>query len=244
MKKSFLSVLLALVLCLSLLPTTALAAEVTVKANQYGNIEQDSDYNYPTGVSFDNGVYILDNGYDYTFDGALSSNVALANNGTIIDGQLGGRILNNENGIIQSGTFNALVTNYGTINGGTFNGKILNMGGTVVNGVRGTVAQGGSLDITKQKLGSENVGDITVKQNSVDIPSGKAGEIYNVAGFDDTLVGLYLLKEGESAPTEDFSIDTDVFTAVEFLGTVIQYNFTMPDYPVTVCAVFSDYVPK
>ncbi len=167
-----------------------------------------------------------------TFNGTVE------NKGTISDGTFNESVQNKAT--ISDGTFNELVINYGTIEGGTFTGKILNMGGTVASGVNATVVEGGDLGIAKEIYGT---GEITVKQNGIDIPSGKAGEVYNVAGFEpDTLVGLYMLREGEAVPTENFSIDEDVFTPFYYLESYLtHYDFEMPNEPVRIVAVFSDY---
>ncbi len=165
-------------------------------------------------------------------------NGTVENKGTISDGTFNESVQNKAT--ISDGTFNELVINYGTIEGGTFTGKILNMGGTVASGVNATVVEGGDLGIAKEIYGT---GEITVKQNGIDIPSGKAEEVYNVAGFDpNTLVGLYMLREGEAVPTENFSIDEDVFTPFYYLESYLtHYDFTMPNEPIRIVAVFSDY---
>ena len=218
--------------------------------------------------------YTFSSGYTFSVNGAISPLKLVINNGTIVGGIFRGPVSNtgtitngtfndhvkntnpgdiaggvfngsvtNEN-LITGGTFNDLVTNYGTIKGGTFNGKILNMGGTLPANVQGTVAQGGSLAITKQKLGGENVDAITVKQKSIDIPSGAAGQRYDIAGFDTTLTGLHLLQSGDPLPDNLNTIDETIFTKTETFGVITQYTFIMPNYPVTILAVFSDYDPN
>ncbi len=182
----------------------------------------------------------LHNKQDKQDSGTISGgifDIEVINDGTISGGEFNQVVSNS--GTISNGTFNELVTNNadGEITGGTFPGKILNYGGAIVNGIEGTVAEAGDLAIGKKYIGT---GTIAIKQNGVDIPSGAAGEKYNLTRSED-LIGLYMLKEGDDLPEPPYSIDDQAFTAAFFLQNVVQYDFTMPDEPITIYAVFEDY---
>jgi len=230
MKKRILAMLLTVLLLVGLLPTTVLAdtpttIQVTVTADGY--IATDGDGNYPEGIraegSLDGTTYYLAEGSslmyrfseEYTVfpvvynseSGTILSGKfsAVSNSGTIADGTFYGDHVDNR-GTISGGTFKGLVTNSGIITGGAFEAGILNYGGTV----SGTTmyANVGNLGLTTRILGT---GSISVKQNGVNIPqnNGKAGETYNITASGGTLKGLYLLTGEETAPTENFTIESD-----------------------------------
>ncbi len=245
LKTKTMSILLAVIMLLGIMPTTVSAANETVTVTvSAGGTSVTMTPSVEYEITDDS--LTLKEPYDYVFEGEkLELSLIVANNeATVIGGAFRNTVKNE--GRIKGGTFDGTVTNNGIfaegvlvggiITGGTFNAGILNYGGTVPSGVK--CANVGNLGLTTRNLGSDS---ISVRQNGMVIPenSGKAGESYNVISEDPTaIIGLYMLTEDETVPTENFVIE-DIFSAVAagFAG----YDFIMPNEAVTIVAVFNDY---
>ena len=152
MRKRLLSLVTALVLACSLVPSVALAGEgggtpvpITIEIGENGAPAGTSG----TGWTYENDMLTLEAGYVFTLAGhafGVSEESSISNEGVIADGTLSARVYNY--GIIEGGTFHESVYNErseagaGTIAGGTFTDYVNNARTGTISG--GTFNDGGN----------------------------------------------------------------------------------------------------
>ena len=115
MRKRLLSLVTALVLACSLVPSVALAGEgggtpvpITIEIGENGAPAGTSG----TGWTYENDMLTLEAGYVFTLAGhafGVSEESSISNEGVIADGTLSARVYNY--GIIEGGTFHESVSN-------------------------------------------------------------------------------------------------------------------------------------
>ena len=180
MRKRLLALALLTTLACALAPSVTFADErgatptpVTIEVGDDGAPVSTSG----DGWTYDNGELVLEAGYAFAFTGHafdVSGENRIWNSGIIVDGIFvsgskgnGSAVHNEAGGVIQGGTFNMPVNNYGTIEGGTFHesahnhGKIA--GGTFddyVTNSEGAVVSGGVFEDGGNNNSVDNSGTI------------------------------------------------------------------------------------
>ncbi|MFR8008009.1 MAG: hypothetical protein ACLU6D_02090 [Gordonibacter urolithinfaciens] len=180
MRKRLLALALLTTLACALAPSVTFADErgatptpVTIEVGDDGAPVSTSG----DGWTYDNGELVLEAGYAFAFTGHafdVSGENRIWNSGIIVDGIFvngskgnGSTVHNEAGGVIQGGTFNMPVNNYGTIEGGTFHesahnhGKIA--GGTFddyVTNSEGAVVSGGVFEDGGNNNSVDNSGTI------------------------------------------------------------------------------------
>ena len=180
MRKRLLALALLTTLACALAPSVTFADErgatptpVTIEVGDDGAPVSTSG----DGWTYDDGELVLEAGYAFAFTGHafdVSGENRIWNSGIIVDGIFvngskgnGSTVHNEAGGVIQGGTFNMPVNNYGTIEGGTFHesahnhGKIA--GGTFddyVTNSEGAVVSGGVFEDGGNNNSVDNSGTI------------------------------------------------------------------------------------
>ena len=258
MRKRLLSLVTALVLACSLVPSVALAGEgggtpvpITIEIGENGAPAGTSG----TGWTYENDMLTLEAGYVFTLAGhafGVSEESSISNEGVIADGTLSARVYNY--GIIEGGTFHESVYNErseagaGTIAGGTFTDYVNNARtGTISGGTFNDDGNNNSVDSSGTITGGTfNVG----VNNDGTIEGGTfSGAVTTTEG--GIIEGGTFTRSSSVASNDDGTIAGGTFEGSvtngdpDWNGAVIiggTFKSTVTNYDVIEDGVFSSVV--